>query len=59
MTTLPRTHWNRSGEILTDAEKYGYLLGFSHGNDVKSGYLERRGEMVYITPVDLTVGNRG
>ncbi len=55
----PQNSLEQKREVLTDAEKYGWLLGFSHGHDVKSGYLERRGEMVYITPVDLTVGSRG
>ena len=55
----PQNSLEQKREILTDAEKYGWLLGFSHGHDVKSGYLERRGEMVYVTPVDLTVGRRG
>ena len=55
----PQNSLEQKREILTDAEKYGWLLGFSHGHDVKSGYLERRGEMVYVTPVDLTVGSRG
>lgn len=55
----PQNSLEQKREILSDAEKYGWLLGFSHGHDVKSGYLERRGEMVYITPVDLTVGSRG
>ncbi len=55
----PQNSLEQKREVLTDAEKYGWLIGFSHGHDVKSGYLERRGEMVYITPVDLTIGNRG
>ena len=55
----PQDSLEQKREILTEAEKYGWLLGFSHGHEVKSGYLERRGEMVYITPVDLSVGNRG
>jgi hypothetical protein len=28
-------------------------LVFSHGHEVKAGYLERRGEMGYLRPVDL------
>jgi glyoxylase-like metal-dependent hydrolase (beta-lactamase superfamily II) len=55
----PQNSLEQKREILTDAEKYGWLLGFSHGHDVKSGYLERRGEMAYITPVDLTARGRG
>lgn len=55
----PQNSLEQKREVLTDAEKYGWLLGFSHGHDVKSGYLERRGEMVYVTPVDLNAGNRG
>ncbi len=55
----PQDSLEQKREVLTDAEKYGWLLGFSHGHEVKGGYLERRGEMVYITPVDLTIGGRG
>ena len=55
----PQNSLEQKREVLTDAEKHGWLLGFSHGHDVKSGYLERRGEMVYVTPVDLNAGNRG
>ena len=54
----PQDTLEQKREVLQDAERYGWLLGFSHGHDVKSGYLERRGEMVYVTPVDLTVKNR-
>jgi hypothetical protein len=39
--------------LLTQAEQQGWLLVFSHGHDIKSGYLERRGEMGYLRPVDL------
>ena len=54
----PQNTLEQKREILQDAEKQGLLLGFSHGHEVKSGYLERRGEMVYVTPVDLTTKGR-
>ena len=53
----PQNTLEQKREILSDAERQGWLLGFSHGHDVKNGYLERRGEMVYVTPVDMTFGN--
>ncbi len=40
-------------ELLSDAEKQGWLLVFSHGHDTRAGYLERRAEMTYLRPVDL------
>ena len=54
----PQDTLEQKREILQDAERQGLLLGFSHGQEVKSGYLERRGEMVYVTPVDLTTKGR-
>ena len=33
--------------------KEGWLLVFSHGHDVRAGYLERKGGMSYLRPVDL------
>ncbi len=53
----PQGTLEQKKEILTDAENQGWLLGFSHGNDLKSGYLQRRGDMVYVTPVDLSIGS--
>jgi len=40
-------------DLLNQAERQGWLLVFSHGHEVKAGYLERRGEMGYLRPVDL------
>ena len=54
----PQSTLEQKRDILRDVEKQGLLLGFSHGHEVKSGYLERRGEMVYVTPVDLTTKGR-
>ena len=53
----PQDTLEQKREVLAGAERQGWLLGFSHGHEVKCGYLERLGEMVYVTPVDLTVGN--
>ena len=33
--------------------KDGWLLVFSHGHDVRAGYLERKRDMSYLHPVDL------
>ena len=33
--------------------KEGWLLVFSHGHDVRAGYLERKGDISYLRPVDL------
>ena len=40
-------------DLLTEAQVQGWLLVFSHGHDVKAGYLERRGDMGHFRPVDL------
>jgi glyoxylase-like metal-dependent hydrolase (beta-lactamase superfamily II) len=39
--------------LLSEAEKQGWLLVFSHGHDTKAGYLERRAEMTYLRPVEM------
>ncbi len=51
----PQETLEQKREILRDGERLGWLLGFSHGHEVKCGYLERRGEMAYVTPVDLSI----
>ncbi len=40
-------------EVLSQAERHGWLLVFSHGHGTRAGYLERRGEVSYLRPVDL------
>ena len=40
-------------DLLTQAEQQGWLLVFSHGHDTRAGYLERRGDMGYLRPVEL------
>jgi glyoxylase-like metal-dependent hydrolase (beta-lactamase superfamily II) len=40
-------------EVLGRAEQEGWLLTFSHGHDVKAGYLQRGGGRSYLQPVDL------
>ena len=40
-------------DLLTQAEHQGWLLVFSHGHETKAGYLERRGDLGYLRPVDL------
>ena len=49
----PEKTLEQKRDLLTQAEQQGWLLVFSHGNDTKAGYLERRGEMGYLRPVDL------
>ena len=40
-------------DLLSQAERQGWLLVFSHGYDIRAGYLERRGEMGFLRPVDI------
>jgi len=49
----PETTLERKRDLLAQAEKQGWLLVFSHGHDVKAGYLERKGDTGYLRPVDL------
>ena len=39
--------------LLSEAERQGWLLVFYHGNGTKAGYLERRGDLGYLRPVEL------
>ena len=49
----PEITLEQKKELLYQAERQGWLLVFSHGHDVKAGYLERRGGMGFLRPVDL------
>ena len=49
----PEKTLEQKREMLGEAEKQGWLLVFSHGHEIRAGYLERRGEMTYLRPVDL------
>jgi glyoxylase-like metal-dependent hydrolase (beta-lactamase superfamily II) len=49
----PEVTLEQKKELLTQAERQGWLLVFSHGHDIRAGYLERRGEMGFLRPVDL------
>ena len=49
----PEKTLEQKRDLLKQAEQQGWLLVFSHGHDIKAGYLERRGEMGYLRPVDL------
>jgi len=49
----PETTLERKRDVLAEAEKQGWLLVFSHGHDVRAGYLERKGSMNYLRPVEL------
>ena len=40
-------------DLLTQAEQQGWLLVFSHGHATRAGYLERRGDMGCLKPVEL------
>ena len=48
----PETTLERKRDLLAQAEKQGWLLVFSHGHDVKAGYLERKADTGYLRPVD-------
>lgn len=49
----PETTLEQKKDVLTQAERQGWLLVFYHGHDTKAGYLERRGGTTYLRPVDL------
>jgi hypothetical protein len=49
----PEVTLEQKREVLTQAERQGWLLVFSHGHDVRAGYLERKGDLGYLRPVDL------
>jgi hypothetical protein len=49
----PETTLDQKREILSDAEKQGWLLVFSHGHETRAGYLERRHDVSYLRPVDF------
>ena len=49
----PEVTLEQKKELLNQAERQGWLLVFSHGHDIRAGYLERRGEMGFLRPVDL------
>jgi len=40
-------------DVLADAEKSGWLLAFSHGHEIKAGYLERRSGETLLKPVEI------
>ena len=49
----PEDTLQQKRDILSDAEKQGWLLVFAHGQDPKAGYLERRGDHSYLRPVEF------
>ena len=49
----PETTLERKRDLLAEAEKQGWLLVFSHGHDVRAGYLERKADTGYLRPVEL------
>mgnify|MGYP001388920011 FL=1 len=49
----PEVTLEQKRDLLTQAERQGWLLVFYHGNDTKAGYLERRGNAGYLRPVSL------
>ena len=49
----PESTLEQKRDILADAERQGWLIVFSHGNDTKAGYLDRRGNTTYLRPVEL------
>ena len=49
----PETTLEQKKDVLTQAERQGWLLVFYHGHDTKAGYLERRGGSTYLRPVEL------
>ena len=49
----PEATLQQKKDLLFRAEREGWLLVFSHGHDIRAGYLERRGGMGFLRPVDL------
>jgi glyoxylase-like metal-dependent hydrolase (beta-lactamase superfamily II) len=49
----PEKTLQQKRELLTEAERQGWLVVFSHGHTIKAGYLERRRESPYLVPVEL------
>ena len=49
----PEVTLQQKRDLLTQAERQGWLLVFSHGHNTKAGYLERRGDTDFLRPVDL------
>ena len=49
----PQDTFEQKREVLADAERQGWLLVFSHGHNTKAGYLERRGNVTHLRPVEL------
>ena len=49
----PEDTLQQKRDVLSDAEKQGWLLVFAHGQDPKAGYLERRGDHTYLRPVEF------
>ena len=44
----PEVTLEQKRDLLFRAEREGWLLVFSHGHEIRSGYLERRGGMGYL-----------
>ncbi len=49
----PEVTLEQKKELLFRAEREGWLLVFSHGHDVRAGYLERRGGMGFLKAVEI------
>lgn len=49
----PEVTLERKQEVLAEAQRQDWLLVFSHGHEIKAGYLERRSEKMCLRPVDL------
>ena len=49
----PEVTLEQKKDLLSQAERQGWLLVFSHGHATKAGYLERWGDSVRLRPVDL------
>ncbi len=49
----PETSLDQKQDILSEAERQGWLLVFPHGHETRAGYLERRQDMSYLRPVEF------
>lgn len=49
----PEVTLEQKRDLLTQAQRHGWLLVFFHGHDTRAGYWERRGNKGYLRPVAL------
>ena len=53
LDSSPEVTLEQKKDLFCQAERQGWLLVFSHGHEIRSGYLERRNGTLSLRPVDL------